>query len=69
MLKKAAGSNSTSSKIFKKGHKKEDEKWLTFFHPLFPLQKLLIRPMLMRSRAQAFCFDESATGRADSWAV
>ena len=30
---------------------------------LFPFhssQKLLIRPMLMRGRAQAFCFDESA---------
>ena len=39
---------------------------------LFPFhssQKLLIRPMLMRGRAQAFCFSESATGRADSWAV
>ena len=32
---------------------------------LFPFhssQKLLIRPMLMRGRAQAFCFDESARG-------
>ena len=31
-------------------------------------KKLLIRPMLMHGRAQAFCFDESATGRADSLA-
>ena len=31
-------------------------------HSLFfmPCKKLLIRPMLMRGRAQAFCFDESA---------
>ena len=34
-----------------------------------PRKKLLIRPMLMRGRVQAFCFSESATGRADSWAV
>lgn len=27
-----------------------------------PRKKLLIRPMLMRGRAQAFCFDESARG-------
>ena len=27
-----------------------------------PTQKLPIRPMLMRGRAQAFCFDESARG-------
>ena len=26
----------------------------------YPTQKLPIRPMLMRGRAQAFCFDESA---------
>ena len=32
-------------------------------------QKLLIPPMLLRGRAQVFCFDESATGRADSLAV
>ena len=33
-------------------------------HSLFfmPCKKLLIRPMLMRGRAQAFCFDESARG-------
>ena len=31
-----------------------------------PTQKLLIRPMLMRGRAQAFCFDESARGSRKS---
>ena len=36
------------------------------YHFSMPLlcatKKLLIRPMLMRGRAQAFCFDESARG-------
>jgi hypothetical protein len=55
-------------------HKKGDvKKYLIISsHPLFPFhssQKLLIRPMLMHGRAQAFCFSESATGRADSVAV
>ncbi len=35
---------------------------MTIFHSPFPRKKLPIRPMLMRGRAQAFCFDESARG-------
>ena len=33
---------------------------MTIFRSPFPRKKLPIRPMLMRGRAQAFCFDESA---------
>jgi hypothetical protein len=53
----------------KKGIEKRFSLFNASFLCLYATQKLLIHPMLMRGRAQAFCFSESATGRADSLTV